>query len=55
MPYVWRPKILVSGARTVAQLWELTKRIGRGNGLLTFEMEIADRWSFAVHSDKHSR
>ena len=43
VPFSWRPRVLVPMARTVAQLWELTKRIGRGNPLFTFNMDQQSR------------
>jgi hypothetical protein len=43
VPFAWRPRILVPAARTVAQLWDLTKRIGRGNPLFTFNMDHQTR------------
>jgi len=39
VPYAWRPRLVVPAARTVSQLWELTKRVGRGNLLLTFDID----------------
>lgn len=39
VPYSWRPRTLVPTARTVPQLWELTKRIGSGSPLLTFSVD----------------
>ncbi len=39
VPYSWRPRLLVPNARTIPQLWELTKRVGRGNMLLTFDID----------------
>lgn len=41
VPYSWRPSVLVSAARTVAQLWELTKRIGGESALLSFSVDRA--------------
>ncbi|MBW4053607.1 MAG: hypothetical protein HIU85_19525, partial [Proteobacteria bacterium] len=43
VPYAWRPRQLVANARTVPQLWELTKRVGRGNLLLTFDIDYQYR------------
>jgi len=43
VPFSWRPRVLVPAARTVAQLWELTKRTGRGNPLFTFDMDQRSR------------
>lgn len=39
VPYSWRPRLVVPNARTVPQLWEFTKRVGRGNMLLTFDID----------------
>jgi hypothetical protein len=43
VPVAWRPRSLVPAARTIPQLWELTKCIGRGNPLLTFDMDQQTR------------
>jgi tetratricopeptide (TPR) repeat protein len=43
MPIAWRPRLLIPSARTVPQLWEMTKRSGKGNALLNFDTELTQR------------
>ncbi len=39
VPYAWRPRVLVPHARSVSHLWEMTKRLGRGNALLALQID----------------